>query len=476
VRESAGAGAGGPAGAGAGGLAGAGARGPARAGARGSRLITAGRVLLGDGDVLDDAAVLVEHGRIAWVGPAPEAGRLAYGETDSFPGGCLVPGLIDAHVHLCFRYGADLTAPAEDAAAVAATVALHCGRLLKAGVTTVRDLGSAGRAVQQARDAIARGELDGPRIRCSGRPVTTAGGHLSSFGLAASGEAGLAAAVAAVARDGADTVKIVATGGAGTPGTPLGRAQFTTGELRAAVRAAAGLGLPVAAHAHGTEGIARAVAAGVHTVEHCSWMDLAGGIGSLDPAVLAEMRRRRQIGVIAGPLPPALAGQLASGVPALAAPAPAGPSSGSPAAPPSASPDGPSSVSVATADPAGRTRAIWRNARVSREHGVAQALGTDAMFGQFDDDHDLAWRAQGLVEQAGWPAAHVLEALWRGGAAALGSPGLLGAIAPGAHADLVVLGGDPGADIRALHDVRAVYRAGLRCLEPAVKPSKLVGY
>jgi imidazolonepropionase-like amidohydrolase len=62
-------------------------------------------------------------------------------------------------------------------------------------------------------------------------------------------------------------------------------------------------------------------------------------------------------------------------------------------------------------------------------------------------------------EHAGWPARHVLESLWRGGAAALGSPGLLGAIVPGAHADLVVLGGDPRADIRALPDVRTVYHA-----------------
>jgi imidazolonepropionase-like amidohydrolase len=403
--------------------------------------------------------VLVEHGRIAWVGQAAEAGRMAYGETDSFPGGCLVPGLIDAHVHLCFGYGADLTAPAGGAAALAATVALHCGRLLKAGVTSVRDLGSVGRVVQQARDAIACRELDGPRILCSGRPVTTAGGHLSSFGLTASGEAGLAAAVAIVASDGADTVKIVATGGAGTPGTQLGRAQFTTAELRAAVRAAAGFGLPVAAHAHGTEGIARAVPAGVHTVEHCSWMNLTGGIGRPDPALLAEMRRNRQIGVIAGPLPPGLVGQLVPGVPTPIAPPPAGPSS-----------------AASAPDPAERTRAIWRNAHVSREHGVTQALGTDAMFGQFDDDHDLAWRAQGLVEQAGWPAADVLEALWRGGAAALGSPGLLGAIAPGAHADLVLLGGDPRAGIRALHDVRAVYRAGRAAPDPVAKPSKLVGY
>ncbi|MGA8461602.1 MAG: amidohydrolase family protein, partial [Streptosporangiaceae bacterium] len=112
----------------------------------------AGRVLLGDGGALDDAAVLVTRGRIAWVGRAAEASRLAYGETDSFPGGCLVPGFIDAHVHLCFGYGADLTAPAEDPAALAATVALHCRRLLTAGVTSVRDLGGVGGAVQQVRE------------------------------------------------------------------------------------------------------------------------------------------------------------------------------------------------------------------------------------------------------------------------------------------------------------------------------------
>jgi len=144
------------------------------------------------------------------------------------------------------------------------------------------------------------------------------------------------------------------------------------------------------------------------------------------------MRRHGQIAVIAGPLPPAIVGQLSSGVP-----------DGQPAP-------------VA----AERTRAIWRNARVAREHGVTQALGTDALFGQFDDHCDLGWRAQGLVELAGWAEEHVLEALWPGGAAALGSPGLLGTIAPGAHADLVVLGGDPRTSIRALRDVRAVYRAG----------------
>jgi imidazolonepropionase-like amidohydrolase len=391
---------------------------PPEAGQARPDVVAAGRVLLGDGRAVDDAAVVIERGRVTRVGPRRDVAGTLRGEAEQFPDGCLVPGFIDAHVHLCFRYGADLSAP-PDEDALAAVVAVSCRRLLAAGVTSVRDLGSAGRAVQQTRDAIARGEAAGPRIRCSGRPVTTADGHLRAFGLAASGEAGMAAAVAAAAADGADTVKIVATGGAGTPGTPLGRAQFTTAELRAAVRAAADRRLPVAAHAHGTEGIARAVSAGVHTVEHCSWMDAAGDVGEPDVPVLAEMRRRGQVAVVAGPLPRTRAQQQ-------------------------------------------RARAIWSNARLAREFGVTQALGTDSMFGQFDDHHDLAWRAQCLVEHASWPAELVLEALWRGGAAALGSPGTLGVIAPGAHADLVVLGSDPRSGIHALHDVRAVFLGGHR--------------
>ena len=404
-------------------------------------LITAGRVLLGYGHALEDAGVVLEDGRIVRVAPVNELRRGARGEIERFPDGCLVPGFIDAHVHLCFGYGADLTAdPGElSDATLAAAVALTSRRLLAAGVTSVRDLGSVGRVVQRARDAIRRRDLEGPRILAAGRPITTADGHLRSFGLLASGEAGMAAAVRTAVSDGIDVVKVVATGGAGTPGTALGRAQFTTGELRAAVLTAAGGGLPVAAHAHGTEGIARAVAAGVHTLEHCSWMDTSGEVGPIDATVLAEMRRRRQVAVIAGPLPQALAERLMPG-------------------------ERPSGDSrPAAASPAAESLlAIWSHASVAREHGVIQALGTDALFGQFGDYHDLAWRAQGLVELAGWPEARVLEALWQGGAAALGAPGVLGMIAPSAYADLVVLGRDPRSDIRALHDVRAVFRGGRR--------------
>lgn len=411
-------------------------------GRAGPGLITASRVLLGDGGAIDDAAVVIENGQITSVAPRHVIGRGPWARADRFQDGCLVPGFIDAHVHLCFRHEADLAAgsPAlhENPAAVAVSAACH--RLLQAGVTSVRDLGSVGRVVQDARDAVATGEMEGPRIWCAGRPVTAPHGHLSSFGIPASGEAGLAAAVRAASADGIDTVKLVATGGAGTPGTPLGRAQFTTSEMRTAVSVAAEAGLTVSAHAHGTEGIARAVAAGVHTIEHCSWMDRCAEVTAPDPAVLATMRRRGQVAVIAGPIPREMAQRLASGSAAAVG----------------------RNQQPETA-PMRRTLAIWRNALASREHGVVHALGSDSMFGQFPDHHDLAWRAQGLVELAGWPEHLVLEALWQGGAKALATAnGTIGRIGPGAPADLVVLGDDPAAGIRALHDVRAVFRSGRR--------------
>ncbi len=408
------------------------------------RLITAGRILLGDGTCIDGAGVVVANGRIERVAPVELLGDELYDEIESFPDGYLVPGFIDAHVHFCFDYGESLSADPEQLvdAQLMTSVASHCRGLLGAGVTSVCDLGSIGNVIQRARAAIDRRELEGPRINCAGRPITTPDGHLRSFGLLASDEAGVAEAVEALVADGVDVVKVVATGGAGTPGTALGLAQFSMNELRAAVCVAADAGLLVAAHAHGTQGIKRAVEAGVHTIQHCSWMDANGAVGPVDLGVLDEMNRRQQVAVIAGPLAEEIAEWLR-----VVEHSPR---------------DDPASFGVS----AQRLLTVWANARAAREHGVTHALGTDALFGQFEDYHDLAWRAQGLVELAGWPEALVLEALWQGGAAALNLTGEIGIVAPGAQADLVVLGGDPRFDIRALHDVRVVFRDGRKTSHP----------
>jgi len=402
------------------------------------RLIAVGRALLGDGRCIDDAGVVVAHGRIERVAPIDVLADERYEEIDTFPDGYLVPGFIDAHVHLCFDFERGLSVDPEHLveSELVNSVSRRCRGLVGAGVTTVCDLGSIGDIVQRVRNAIDRGELVGPRIHCAGRPITTPDGHLRSFGLLASNEESMAASIESLVADGVDLVKVIATGGASTPGTALGRAQFTTNELRCAVHSATNAGLLVAAHAHGTEGIRRAVEAGVHTVQHCTWLDGEGNAGPLDLGVIDEMVRRQQIAVIAGPLPEDLAEWLNSHV--------------------RTSQD----EAIAFGPGGQRQLATWVNAHTARKHGVIHALGTDALFGQFADFHDLAWRAQGLVELGGWTEDLVLDALWRGGALALGLSEEIGVVAQGAQADLVVLGGDPRFDIRALHDVRAVYREG----------------
>jgi imidazolonepropionase-like amidohydrolase len=404
------------------------------------RLITAGRVLLGDGTSIDAAGVVVANGRIERVAPIELLADERYDEIDSFPNGCLVPGFIDAHVHLCFDYKGGLNVDPEQLveSELMTSLSLHCRGLVNAGVTSVCDLGSVGDIVQRVRDAINQGDLEGPRIICAGRPITTIDGHLRSFGLLASDEESLAASVAALFADGVDVVKVVATGGASTPGTAMGLAQFTTRELQVVVRTSASVGLLVAAHAHGTEGIRRAVEAGVHTVQHCTWLNDDGTTGPMEPNVLDEMARCQQIAVIAGPLPEEIVGRLTAH-----------------------EPPSPNEV-IAFGFEEQRQLTFWANALSAREMGVEHALGTDSLFGQFEDYRDLAWRAQGLVELAGWPEALVLETLWQGGARALGMPGEIGTVSAGAHADLVLLGADPRSDIRALHDVRAVYCQGSR--------------
>lgn len=406
------------------------------------RLITARRVLLGDGTSIDDAGVVIANGRIERVAPVELLADERYNEIDSYPDGYLTPGLIDAHVHLCFDVEGGLNVNPDQLveSELINSVSLHCQGLVNAGVTSVCDLGGVGDIVQRVRNAVNRGELAGPQISCAGRPITTPDGHLRSFGLAARDNESLTELVKILVTDGVDVVKVVATGGASTPGTSLGLAQFTTNELSEIVLAAANAGLLVAAHAHGTEGIGRAVEAGVHTVQHCTWLDVDGAVGPIDLGVLDEMVLRLQIAVIAGPLPKEIAEWLRVQ-------------------------DVPSQEGRKTfGAEAQRQLTLWANARKVRERGVVHALGTDSVFGQFKDYQDLAWRAQGLVELAGWPEALVLEALWQGGALALGLEGTIGEVTPGAQADLVVLGGDARTDIRALHDVRAVYLKGTKLL------------
>ncbi|MGH9275894.1 MAG: amidohydrolase family protein, partial [Acidimicrobiales bacterium] len=142
---------------------------------------------------------------------------------------------------------------------------------LRAGITTIRDLGD--RAYLTLR---LRHDPDLPTILCAGPPITRVGGHCHYLRGEADGEAALVAAVRDRHDHQCDVVKIMATGGAGTPTFPMWKSQFTTVELRAVVDEAHALGMPVASHCHGVAGIEQSVEVGVDSIEHCTFFTEAG--------------------------------------------------------------------------------------------------------------------------------------------------------------------------------------------------------
>ncbi len=203
-------------------------------------------------------------------------------------GSTVMPGLIDLHVHLDgdpgtdFRDGAVLT---DEFATLLGAV--NAERTLRAGFTTVRDLGSAPQSLFALRRATEAGMLPGPRILASGPPLAIVGGHgdVSGFrpevnevldsGFTCTGPVECAERARAAAQNGSDLIKITATGGVlSQQGRGL-EAHFTDAEMTSIVEAAEALGLDVAAHAHGARGIEAAARAGVATIEHGTYADRA---------------------------------------------------------------------------------------------------------------------------------------------------------------------------------------------------------
>lgn len=242
------------------------------------------------GEVLTDRAVIVEDDRVAAVVATADAPTDA--RRIDLPGHTLLPGLMDMHSHLIGDddNGQGYAQLVMRSGAQEAIVGVRNARAtLEAGFTTVRDIGTFRAFVDVAlRDGIEAGWIVGPRMMCAGAYVTTPGGAGDVTGLAVdvdevvprdlrfgvtSGVDQMRSTVRQVLRYGADFIKVLATGAVLTSGTKPGMPEFTEDELRAAVEEAGGAGTHVAAHAHGAEGIKRAVRAGVRSIEHGSLMD-----------------------------------------------------------------------------------------------------------------------------------------------------------------------------------------------------------
>lgn len=242
------------------------------------RLVLRGKQLMdGTGAApLASPLVLVDGDRIAAIGQGSDI-PAHWGPIDQeldYRTCTLVPGLIDAHVHLVWGGTADPVADlAQESNEQLLLRAADNARLsLFAGVTTVRDCGGRDHTTYVVRDAIARGLIPGPRVRACGRPVTPVGGHCHFFHGETHGSDGVRETVKRLIDEGADFIKIMATGGGMTKTTNPGLPSYDLADVRTAVETAAQAGLTVGAHCHGTGGMWHAVEAGCRTIEHASFM------------------------------------------------------------------------------------------------------------------------------------------------------------------------------------------------------------
>lgn len=395
--------------------------------------------------IVPSRVLLGADGRIVAAG-RPQAVAVPAGVPTLRAGGMtLLPGLIDGHVHLTWDKGLYSAHASKDYAARLSlrdperqlVRAAHYAQLaLTAGVTTLRDCGADDFTVLALRDAINTGNFVGPRVLASGRPITTTGGHIYSDWGADSAEE-VKEAVRLLAGKGVDFVKLIVSGGTTTPGTNITRSQYTLEELQVAVEEAHRLGLPVAAHAISTDSIRLAAEAGVDTIEHCSWIGHDPGTTVTDRAAVEQMVRR--------------------GVRVDHAIIPR----------PYLFPDeGPAELSSEERWWLRMLEVRWPFLHEMRAQGVTVFLGTDAIFDPWPGTdgwpgfQEMARAIEIMVRWAKFTPMDVLGLATREAARGLGLHDEIGTVEPGKRADLILLAGDPLADIRALRQVEMVFREG----------------
>jgi len=386
------------------------------------------KILLENASVLDvdraevggEQSVLIADGAIG------EIDRRIRAETDrviDLRGRTLMPGLIDAHVHVTIT-SMDLAAMGRKAPTLVAHEAARVMEgMVRRGFTTVRDAGGADWGLAQA---VERGLIRGPRLFYSGRVLSQTGGHgdfrgqgtevpLCACAISSDGFAHVADGVAAVRkaareelRHGATQLKLMASGGVASPRDPIWNVQYSTEEMTAIVEEAAGWRTYAMAHAYTPEAISRAMRAGVRTIEH----------GNLIDADTAELMAARDAFLV------------------------------------------PTLVTYFAIDEMGRALGFpevslrklqdvlgagLSSLEIARDAGVEMGFGTD-LLGETHDQQsrEFAIRAEVLS------ASEIIRSATSVNARILGRESEIGVVAPGARADLLVVDGNPLDDIGLL--------------------------
>lgn len=397
-------------------------------------VIHAGKLLdVASLDVLERQSILVENGKVV----AVEAGYREAPNAIDLKSAFVSPGWLDMHVHIAQeqapgRYAERFTLDPQDNALRAVA---YAERTLLAGFTTVRDLGTSNGLAQSIRKAIGAGSIVGPRIYTAGKSIATTGGHADptngrsrALGRDAGPDEGVIngvrdayAAVRARYKEGADLIKITATGGVLSPAKSGDNPQFTEDEVKAVVAAARDYGFKVAAHAHGAAGMKRAVAAGVDSIEHGTYMT---------DEIMRLMRRKG-----AWYVPTVIAGKFVAEKAAI---------------------DGyfpeiirPKALSIGPLIQDTFARAY--------RAGVPIAFGTDSGVSAHGDN----WKEFLYMVEAGMPAYEAIQSATLNAAKLLGETETLGQIAPGMHADIVALSDDPSARVEAFGETVFVMKGGV---------------
>ncbi len=385
------------------------------------------------GRIVENAALVIEDGKIVSAGPASSLAAPDGARQISLPGQTVLPGLIDMHVHLTgdpTKGGgySILSYPSERFVIWGVT---NAEKTLMAGFTTVRDTGADGYEVLALRDAVNEGEIPGPRIFAAGPPVGIVGGHCSDNNYmppeaeatgegVATGPWEMRAKVRQNIKYGVDFIKTCSTGGVFSKGTLLGAPQGTPEELAAIVDEAHMRGLKVAVHAHGTVGIKNAIRAGADTIEHASYLDdEAIGLAKRNGVYLSMDIYNTEYTLSEGEKNGVLEESLEK-----------------------------------ERQVGGVQRESFRKAVKA---GAKVVFGTDAAIYPHGDNA----RQFSRMVQFGMTPLQAIRAATSLAAEALGKPEELGCLSAGCAADLIAVTGDPLADVSVLEDVEFVMKGGV---------------
>ena len=383
------------------------------------------------GDPIDNAAVHVQGQRIAWAGAAADLPASAQdAEPIDASGKWLMPGIIDAHIHICYNGEESAFALLEKPRDALVLEAVDtCQRVLSQGVTTIRDVGGEQYIEMSLRNAINQGWISGPRMKLSGRVISMTGGHAHFIAREADGPDEMRKAAREQIKAGADLVKLMATGGSATPGQDIHASQLTVEEIAAVCEVAHMMGRTVAAHCHGTGGIRNCMLGGVDSIEHGTYLDeetadmmlergaalvLTVGVGNpdlesypLSPVQQADAARRKPM--------------IEQGV-----------------------------------------KQIRKTIALARAKGIFIGCGTDAGGNPLAPHQFAMQREVELIVGNGVPEMEAICMATRNNAKVLRWDDEIGAVEAGKYADLLLLNSDPLANIRNLRDIAAVYKGGAK--------------